>query len=227
MNPKIKSNTEMVSSKGFTLLEILIALFIFTIVSMILVSALHTVMNSLIGTETNADQLRKLQSTLLVMSRDVEQIVYRPVLDTSGNEEAAFLGTPRMFTFTHLGYVNLTSANASRGMQRTRYFWEQNTLWRMTWPVLDQAPGTRAHTRSLLENVSEVRFQYLDQEGRFQDNWPVEGQVSQQLPRAVRIILTISNWGKISQLYVVQAKASQNIQSTNNPARQSEAEQEP
>lgn len=225
MNHKIKYRSHIT---GFTLLEILIALFIFTIISMMLVSALHTVMNALSGTEENADRLRKMQTTLLIMSRDIEQIVNRPILDASGNEETALVGSPRAFTFTHMGYVTLAGSTANTIMQRTRYFVGQNALWRMTWPALDQAPASRPHARALLENVTDVRFQYLNQEGRFQDNWPPEGGggSTQPLPLAIRIILSISNWGKISQLYVISAKASQNMQQPpTNPARH-EREQE-
>jgi type II secretion system protein J len=65
----------MVRRAGFTLLEILIALFIFTIVSMILVSALHNVLNNQAATEKKAHQLAKLQIAMLLMSRDIEQTI--------------------------------------------------------------------------------------------------------------------------------------------------------
>lgn len=214
------------SAAGFTLLEILIALFIFTIISMMLASALHTVMNALTGTEENADKVRKLQMALLIMSRDVEQILSRPILDIAGNEEASFTGTSRSFTFTHVGYANLAGTSVNGGMQRTRYYADQNALWRMNWAALDQAPTSRSHARALLDHVTDVRFQYLDDNGRFQSKWPVEGQPNQLLPRAVAVSLTISNWGKINQLYVISAEASKNAlqPATNNPSRRKETE---
>src|SRR5947209_8116839 len=87
------------NQQGFTLLELLIALFIFTIISMMLASALHTVIKAQSGSDKNALLLRELQVALLMMSRDVEQTVNRPVLDTTGKEERAFIGTPTSFTF--------------------------------------------------------------------------------------------------------------------------------
>lgn len=200
----MKSNN---STAGFTLLEILIALFIFTLLSMMMVGGLHSVINAQSGTEKNAERLRKLQFALLVMSRDIEQTVNRAVLNASGKEEIAFIGAPRGFTFTHTGLANPTGAFARSALQRTRYEWRDDSLWRVTWAVLDQAPQTEPHTRLLLTEVTDARFQYLDKDGRFQDNWPIEGQSRQPLPHAVRIFLSLSPLGKMggemSQLYVI------------------------
>ena len=50
---------------GFTLIEILIALFVFTIISMIMVSALHNIFNYQAETEKQAARLNELQLALL------------------------------------------------------------------------------------------------------------------------------------------------------------------
>lgn len=209
---RLCENRKLGQQAGFTLLEILIALFIFTIISTLLVAALHSVIGALTGAEESAERLRKMQMVLLIMSRDVEQTANRPVLDPTGNEEVAFLGTPRSFTFTHLGFANLTGATASGGMQRTQYFWDHNTLWRRTWTALDQPPQAKPHSRALLDNVVDARFQYLDSEGRFQDSWPIDGQTNQPLPRAVRVVLITAKWGRLTQLFVIPAQPSKNLQ---------------
>lgn len=217
MNLKIRARQVCKHTKqaGFTLLEILIALFIFTIISMMLVSALHSVINTLTGVEASAERLRKLQMVLLLVSRDIEQTTNRPVLDANGNEEAAFIGTPRSFTFTHLGYASLAGTTATGGMQRTNFFWDRNTLWRKTYPAVDQAPEVKPNLRALLDNVTNVRFQYLDNEGHFQDSWPqteaMQVQSSQPLPRAVRVVISIAKWGTVNQLYVIAAQPGKNL----------------
>lgn len=194
--------------RGFTLLEILIALFIFTILSIILVSALHNVINLQSGAEANAERLRKLQMALLVMSRNIEQTVDRPTLNTSGRQDASFIGTERGLTFTHAGVANPTGANMQSILRRVSYQWHDNALWQTTWGVLDLAPASLPHSQRLLSDVVKARFDYLDKNGRFQTNWPTEGQSTQPLPRAVRVTLTISTWGTLSQLYVISAEQS-------------------
>ena len=77
--------------------------------------------------------------------------------------------------------------------------------------MLDQAPSTKSSARELLGNVAAVRFRYLDQDKHFHDNWPPEQSGGQALPRAVRMDLTMSQWGTISQLYVIPVQpAKQN-----------------
>lgn len=209
------------SANGFTLLEILIALFIFTILSMILVGALHNVIGISSGTERNAEQLRKLQITLLMVSRDIEQTLDRPIINAGGKQEAAFIGTPRGFVFTHTGIANPTGLLRST-LQRAGYGWHDQALWRITWPVVDQAPQTKSHERRLLD-VEKMSVEYLDKNGQFQPNWPAIGQAQEVLPKAVRITLSIANWGSLSQLYIIPA---QSIKAEMNAATQKESTNE-
>lgn len=188
---------------GFTLLEILIALFIFTILSLMLVSALHTVIGAQSGTEKNAERLRHVQIVLLGMSRDIEQAVDRPITNASAKQDPAFMGDPHQFTFTHTGIANPMGTSARSTLQRVQYAGDENLLSRTTWDALDQAPTSKSHTRPLLTDVTEARFEYIDKDGKPHQEWPVEDQSHSPLPRAVRIYLTIKDWGKMSQLYVI------------------------
>lgn len=190
--------------KGFTLLEILIALFIFTILSMILMTALHNVIGISSTTERHAEQLRHTQVALLVMKRDIGQALDRPITNTIGKQEAAFIGTPRSIVLTHTGLANPSGLLRSV-LQRTGYQWHDQALWRVTWPVLDQAPETTSHERRLLD-VESVRFEFLDKNGRFQSGWPVPGK-QDPLPLAVRVTMVIKDWGNLSQLYIIPAKS--------------------
>lgn len=205
---KNKQRNDKSASSGFTLLEILIALFIFSILSLMLVAGLRTVINAQSGTENKAELLRKLQISLLVMSRDVEQAVNRPVMNASGKEELAFIGKPHHFIFTHAGLANPTGALTRSTLQRTGYAWNEGTLYRETWLALDQAPQSKAHRRSLLSSVTDAHFQYLDHKGRFRDNWPLEGEDNQPLPRGVKVYITLAQWGSMTQLYLIAAQPS-------------------
>lgn len=205
---------KITSSSGFTLLEILVALFIFTILSMLLVSALHNIINIQSRTETSAAHLRELQITLLTFSRDIEQAVERPIKDNNGADEQAFIGTPTELTLSVAGLSNPTGELLRSAFQRVSYNMDKDTLYRVTWPVLDRAPDTKPHKRALMNDLDSVEFEYLDKEGKFHHEWPPAGQNSQALPKAVKIHLTISNWGEISQLYVISAEPLQTSSTT-------------
>lgn len=201
-----------IKGAGFTLLEILIALFVFTILSLMMAGGLRTVIRAQAGAEESAERVRYLQLVLVRMSRDVEQIVNRPVKTAAGKETPAFLGTPEGFAFTHNGIVSLSDEVKRSSLQRAQYLWKEGALWRLAWPVLDQAQNSpKPSQRVVLNNVDSARFEYLDRNKRFHKNWPVPGRSSEPLPRAVRVIFNIADWGKIQQIYVIPAQVIQNV----------------
>lgn len=199
--------------KGFTLLEILIALFIFTILSIMMAGGLRTVINAQSGAERSAERLRQMQIVLVRMSRDIEQVVNRPVKTRNGQDASAFFGTPEGFAFTHGGIAG--QAQQRQVLQRAQYIWGHQQLWRMVWDVLDQAANSpKPNQRLIMDHVTNARFEYLDAKNIFHKNWPVQGMANQPLPRAVRVSLTIANWGTIRQIYVIPAQAANATLST-------------
>lgn len=187
---------------GFTLVEILVALFIFTILALMMTGGLHTIISAQSGAERSAERLRQLQIVFVRMSRDIEQTVNRPVTTTNGQDASAFYGTERGFAFTHGGLAGQEKQH--QVLQRTQYIFSRNGLWRMVWDVLDQAANSpKPNQRQLLENVSGARFEYLDSKNVFHKDWPLTGGNNQPLPVAVRMSLTIAGWGTVRQTYVI------------------------
>jgi general secretion pathway protein J len=214
-------------SRGFTLLEILIALFIFTIVTMLLSGALRTVMNAEIGTSKNADRLRQMQMAILMLSRDIEQTANRPITAASGGMQMALVGDARGFTSTHAGVADsIGVTNTRSALQRKHYYLNGTTLERGTWSVLDQVPTSKPVRRILVNNVVAVRFQYLGPDGIFYNNWPPPQETQQiktavptqaPLPRAVRIFFKMMNWGEMSVLFIIPYQQNQVNKSDDKP----------
>ena len=196
-------NSKINTQHGFTLLEILIALFIFAILAALMANALQTMMRAMSGVERQAGQLRQLQFALLVLSRDIEQAVNRPIRNAGGQEELAFIGTHDTVTFTHMGTAHDADGVAKSAMQRVQYMFANGELSRLIWPVLDRAPATLSQRRLLLEKLDEVRFEYLGEDNKFYSSWPLTSKPSVPLPLAIRVFVSIPSWGKMSQLYVI------------------------
>lgn len=190
---------------GFTLIEILIALFIFTIVSIILVTALHNIFNYQAETEKQAERLNKLQFALLFISHDIEQIINRPILNSDGAEEGALIGARQSLVLTHAGFSNPLGTLHRSTLQRSGYVLKDGNLIRETWDSIDQGANAPVHSRKLLDDVTDLQFEYLNDKMKFQTTWRVEGQTQPNtaLPRAIRISLTLKKWGKLTQLYLM------------------------
>jgi general secretion pathway protein J len=92
-------------------------------------------------------------------------------------------------------------------LQRTRYELTEGKLIRITWPTLDQVTSTHSESRELLNDVSELRIEYLDEKGKFLKDWTSAGQNKNPLPNAVRVSLTLKKWGTLTQLYIIPGQA--------------------
>jgi general secretion pathway protein J len=189
---------------GFTLLEVLVALFIFTIIAIIMTHALRSVFDSQAATEQRAAQLAELQLAMLLMSRDMEQMIERPIKNAERQIEPALLGTLKRITFTHGGLSNPGGLLPRSTLQRTRYEMNKNNLLRQSWEVLDQVPTSKPNTRILLANVTALHFDYLDDENHYNDRWPPANKPKAPVfPKAVKMTLTLAYWGTITQVYLM------------------------
>jgi general secretion pathway protein J len=193
--------------RGFTLLEILIALFIFTIVSIIMTSALYSLLNSQSITEKKSQRMTALETSLLLLSNDLEQTINRSILSSKDTFDF-FIGTHNYVIFTHGGLANPLNMLQRSTLQRTEYLLDdKHHFVRLTWPVLDQTRKTEANPRILLDDVKDVHFEYLDKQGHFHDRWTMKN-ATDPLPKAVRVTLMITHWGAITQLYLISAQVS-------------------
>jgi len=190
-------------NNGFTLFEILIAIFIFSIIGVILASTLHNAFNTQAAIERNAKRLDELQLAQIFLTRDTQQIINRPIINSKNQNEDAFVGTTTSMTFTHMGVANPDGTLLRSSLQRTQYRFDKNTLQRITWPAVDQTAKTQPTTRILLSNIQDLTFEYLDEQNHFQKEWPPQEKKNNALPRAIRISITLKDWGKMSELYIL------------------------
>ena len=80
--------------RGFTLLELLIALAIFSLIAVMAYGGLATVLEQNLVSEESAVRLAALQKTYLVLQRDIEQVVPRPIRNEFGDRDAALVEAP-------------------------------------------------------------------------------------------------------------------------------------
>ncbi len=196
----------MRKSAGFTLLEILVALFIFTIVSMLLMGGLHTVMTAAQRVEVSAEEIANLQMAFLRLSRDIEVTLNRPITNEHGKVEWSLQGDTIHFDVTHAGVGMAADYEPVSTIERTRYAFHDGQLTRATYPVLDRIPKKEPQEEALLTGLKAVRFDYIDAKGQLQQKWPVPGKNPKQVPRGVKITVTYSMRGSVSQTYVIAAQ---------------------
>ena len=90
MIPLSNATLKYSKQQGFTLLEILIALAIFAIMSMMAYAGLAAILDARASTVPRSQQLAQLQTTLYLFNEDLNQVINRPIRDQFGSSEPAF-----------------------------------------------------------------------------------------------------------------------------------------
>jgi general secretion pathway protein J len=196
-------------SAGFTLLELLVALSIFSIVAILAYGGLDSVLEQRRLTEESAERLAALQRTYLIIQRDIEQLVPRTIRDEFGDESAAITGSSA-FQLTRGGWRNPLQ-NPRSTLQRVGYTLEDRELVRHSWLVLDRAQDSEPRQQVLVQDVVNIRVRYLDPENNWQEQWPAsEPNTRHQFfaldpPRAVEMLLEHEHYGEIRWLFQLPA----------------------
>lgn len=189
--------------RGFTLLELLVAMAVFAVVAMMAYGGLRAVLDSRQHTDRASRSLNELQMAFTLLGRDFEQVVARPVRDQFGDLVAPLRFSP----FSDQPRLELVRAGGPFGAQRVAWEIREDRLYRLTWTVLDGADPAEPQGRMPLmgeasaegdEPVQGVRawalrFHYVDETGQFAvaETWPLEINplAPDALPRAVELTL--------------------------------------
>ncbi len=184
--------------KAFTLIEILIALAIFAIMSMMAYAGLAAILNVRESTVPKAEQLAQLQLTLHLLNEDLNQVVDRSVRDEFGATEAAFsLGQGNEILALTRSAPTWGSEGTDTQLIRVSYRLEEGVLYRRIWSKLDRTQQTEFRTKKLI-NTKEVglkKFNVSDQ------SW--EPYLGGKLPSALDISFNIKDFGYVHKVFFI------------------------
>lgn len=196
--------------RGFTLIEMLVAITIFAIVATISYSSLSTALLARERTEAFHKDLTDLQIAIQIIDKDFRQIINRSVRDPFGGAEmfaALQLGSSdSLVAFTHAGWPNPLNLPRSE-LRRIAYTIEDNKLIRQHWQHVDRESASNPITTELIDNIDDVDITVIDQDNEPQTFWPIENfdEENQQatLPKGIEVVLRHQNWGQIRRVYEV------------------------
>jgi general secretion pathway protein J len=167
---------------GFTLVELLVALFISAVVSAMGYGAITQALKNKDAIEQQQNRLLEVQTTLRMLAQDLGQVIPRPVREPFGNRwEAAFVAaTARaeensqqqiLLSFTRNGWAN-PAGIARPALQRVSYVMHEGVLRREHSAVLDTTQGSPRSSRDLLKNVRSISLRYLGPDYEWLEIWP-------------------------------------------------------
>ena len=194
------------NQKGFTLLEIIVAIGVFAVLTSLAYGGLNQVLSQSRATTEISEELQNLQYAFSFMQQDFGQIVPREIRDEYGNRQAALeipVDESALIRFTRNGWSNPAEQPRS-AFQRVAYQLEDTQLQRLFWFELDRAPTSEPINMAMLDNVEEIKFRFLDGANEWQEEWPPTQNLSGQpitLPVAIEASITTSRWGTLKRLF--------------------------
>lgn len=188
-------------SRGFTLIEVIISLFIFAIISVIISYGLNNVFTAKERMSRLEQRLNQLQFTLTLFRHDTSQLIDY----VSIAQEASTSGNNTQFRFTTTDNVNPMGIEPRSNLMQVSYVWHKGNLTRNIWFNTDNQTPPKVSSRVLLSNITNFKFRYLTPTG-FIDSWPPPSMMLQSPPEAIQLSFTIPGWGDISQLYRIRGE---------------------
>lgn len=197
----------MNSQRGFTLLELVVVIAIFGVMSVMAYGGLRSVLTSRAHVEESLMRITALQKAWLRLRNDFQQVQPRPARDGFGAAQPALVATDQgPVEFTRGGWRNPLGHERS-GMQRVAYRLDGKKLLRETWLTLDRAQDAQPEKTELLDDVTELRWRFLDGQRQWQTRWPLDPPQSPglaakaPLPLAVEITLVTKDSGELTFLF--------------------------
>jgi len=200
------------STDGFTLLELLVAVTIFAILSAMAYGGLRSVIDNSQQTERSMQRLQQIQLTMLKISRDLTQLSQRRIRDEYGNSQDYILtveGADVFIEFSRGGRRNPAELQRSH-LQRVAYKLEENILSRLYWPHLDRTQEMQPYESILLEEVENVSIRFLDDNNEWHDEWPPltatgQADANPEVLSAIEFTLELQDWGELVRLFMVSS----------------------
>lgn len=178
--------------RGFTLIEILIALAILALVSVLGYRGLASLTDSEARLSAEAQRWKRLDGLFARLEADMREAVPRGVR-TGGGTEPPWFGDRDAAGNTELRFSRagpeFVDEPQSAG-QRIGYRLRNDAVEVLYWPRFDQPMAVAPTPYTLANDITRFEIAYLDARGTWQERWPIPGEAA--LPAGVRVALRLA-----------------------------------
>lgn len=198
--------------RGFTLMEVLIAVSITAVIGLGVWQVMSSVVTSRDRVDAVSEEFKGLQKTFLLLERDLRQVVSRPIRNIYGDYEPAITSQGEEFELrvTHQGWRNPLGKQRSE-LQRSAWEFTGDEVRRRYWVMLDQPQEEESQDQLLLSDVTAFNVRFMDENRDWQDAWPPPNQGIPSgpgapiipLPMAVEVTLEHDRFGELSRLFLM------------------------
>ena len=155
-------STNQKTQLGFTLVEIMVALVIFSVISLISARLLSQSLESQNVLKSRGERLAEIHRALRVVQRDILQFSARSIrVDKNEYLPPLLLSPEGTLEMTRVGWRNPLGQPRSE-VQRLGYRWQDEKLIRGYWLTLDRSYEDEPAYQTVLSDVTELEFYAID-----------------------------------------------------------------
>ena len=187
------------SRRGFTLLEVLVAISILALIAVLGYRAIAALTDSETRLTAEATHWRTLDLFFARLEGDLRQAMPRPAR-LSDALAPAWVGSAdatgnSLLEFSRAGPEFALEPDSAG--QRLAYRLRNGVIEVLYWASYDRPRGLDPTPYTLLDGVTNFQLTYLTQGGTWADTWPLAGEGP--LPRAVKVDLTLASGESIER----------------------------
>ena len=190
---------------GFTLVELLVALAIFALMSGFAYRGLTGMLDAREALQKESRKWRDVAIAVGRLERDLGSVLPRRAMGTSGTPLAPL--SSALESNSGLQGLALTRAgnalleNSLSAPQRIGWRLRDNTVERLSWSGVDASPREEPVAVTVLANVSALTFRFLDAKSlEWRPSWGLPGTADDTLPAAVEATVTLASGERIVRL---------------------------
>ncbi|GIU11575.1 type II secretion system minor pseudopilin GspJ [Shewanella glacialipiscicola] len=191
--------------RGFTLLEMLIAIAIFAMIGLASNAVLSTVLTNDEVTRTFSTRLKALQQGFGAIERDLAQMVARtPRLLEGGRGSTVFQtgndileSESEALVFYRLGWLNPDGLLPRGSLQSVAYVVREGRLERWYFPYPEPEFGAEPIKTVVIDKVLSVEYSFF-----MDDKWERKVEAT-KLPKAIAMEIEIEGLGKIQRKFLL------------------------
>jgi len=198
------------SQCGFTLIEVIVAIGIFSVLSVGSYRVVNGIVNAQERISQHSENVREISRAIRIIESDFQHIIDRKILDENGDQLASYLADPKDYKSNKIeidftrnglrnpifskrsevvrvsyGYQNKIDRDDLGGLDLSDYeeinHKNSGYIFRYVWPVLDRGNNIQPDKQLLLSNISSFEIQYYDNNGEWISTWPPLTNIEQKI----------------------------------------------
>lgn len=190
-----------IKQTGFTLLEVLVAIGIFSVVAMISYSTLDTYLDQRERLTVHYAKLERLQRLFILLERDIQFSAGRAVRNGGDIQAAIMSQQGDLLIAMSVAQADVQSA-AGISLKRVEWQLEGNELIRSQWNVLDHNGNIEPARILVNDEIEDIEFTYL----LYSDNQGLDTKTSLnagEFPAGIELNVTLISGGAYRRVFAI------------------------